>query len=29
MTQIEAEIVMDMLHTCDVPPDVEVGCGRS
>ena len=24
MTQIEAEIVMDMLHTCDDPPEVEM-----
>ena len=24
MTQIEAEIVMDMLHTCDDPPELEM-----
>ena len=24
MTQIEADIVMDMLHTCDDPPEVEM-----
>ena len=24
MTQVESEIVMDMLYTCENPPDVEV-----